>query len=167
MNELNVFHKSTYRPWRYPSNWWNNIKQFFYNIKCAWQRVTKGYCDRDVWDLDTHFLNLFHFTLRDLALHHYGYPGTEPFDTDEKWKDYLMDLSLKFYQANEAHDAYPHPMYDKWCEDIHKHPEELLNYQSPYSHEMFIEMQELCEKRQAVFEEAWKMLGEHFWSLWD
>lgn len=167
MNELNVFHKNTYRPWKYPKNWLNNIEQFFYNTKCAWQRVTKGYCDRDVWELDTHLLNLLHFTIRDLALHHYGYPGIEPFDTDEKWKDYLMDLSLKFYQVNEAHDVYPHPMYDKWCEDIHKHPEDLLNYQSPYSHEMFVEMQELNEKRMAVFKDAWQQLGEHFFKMWD
>jgi len=167
MNELNVFHKDTYGSWKYPKNWLKNIEQFFYNTKCAWQRVTKGYCSRDVWSLDTYLLNLLHFTIRDLAFHHYGYPCTEPFDTDEDWTKFLFDVSWKFYRANEEHDVYPHPMYDKWCEDIHNHPEEFLNDQSPYSHEMFVEMQELDEKRKAVFEDAWRQLGEYFFWMWD
>lgn len=167
MNSLNVFHKDTYRPWKYPANWWDNVKQFIRNVKYAWQRVTCGYCDRDVWGLCDYYLDIFHFTLRDLALHHYGYPGTEPFDTDDKWKDYLMDISWKFYQANECHNAFPRPMYEKWAEDIMKHPEDLLNYQSPYSKEMMEEDAENWYKRKAAFDEAWKMLGEHFWSLWD
>jgi len=167
MNELNVFHKDTYGSWKYPKNWLKNIEQFFYNTKCAWQRATKGYCSRDVWSLDTYLLNLLHFTIRDLAFHHYGYPCTEPFDTDEDWTKFLLDVSWKFYRANEEHDVYPHPMYDKWCEDIHKHPEEFLNDQSPYGHEMFVEMQELDEKRKAVFEDAWRQLGEYFFWMWD
>lgn len=47
MSDLNVF-KFGYYSWRCPLR---NIRQFFRNIKYAWQRATKGYCDVDVWSL--------------------------------------------------------------------------------------------------------------------
>ena len=43
-NDLNVFTYGYYS-WRYPKNWFSNIKNFFRSIIRAWQRATKGYCD--------------------------------------------------------------------------------------------------------------------------
>lgn len=46
--------KFGYSPWKYPSNWFENIRQFFRNIKFAYQRVTRGYADPDIWDFDSY-----------------------------------------------------------------------------------------------------------------
>lgn len=173
MGRMNVFDKDTYYPWTYPSNWWKNVRTFFRNIRFGWQRATKGFCDRDVWNLDGYYMDLFHVTLRHLAEHHYGFPGVEPFETDEKWTEFLYDLSFKFYQANEENEFFPTPCADKWCEWLREHPsshpwnDKDDGEVNPYNAEMYEESKENWEKQKAVFDEAWKMLGEHFFSLWD
>ena len=53
-NKLNLF---TYG--YYPGTPFQNIKQFFRNIKFCFQRCIKGYCDKDVWDMDIYLTYLF------------------------------------------------------------------------------------------------------------
>ena len=67
---LNVFTYG-YVSWRCPLT---NIKQFFRNIKYAYQRITKGYCDQDKWNLNTYLSNLLYLSLTDLSEHHCGFP---------------------------------------------------------------------------------------------
>jgi len=165
MGRLNVFSKENYYSWKCPLK---NMRLFCCNVKYAWQRVTQGYCNRDVWNLDSYYLNLFHATLLHLAEHHMGYPGTEPFEEDEKWTEFLYDLSIKFYQANEENDCLPHPMADKWWEDVKANGNfDVLKYESPYAKPMCDEERENWEKRQAIFEDAWARMGENFHRLWD
>ena len=44
----------------------HNFCQFLRNIKFAYQRVTRGYCDADVWDLDQYLSALLYKTLHQL-----------------------------------------------------------------------------------------------------
>ena len=100
--ELNVFTKG-YLPLSYWRNWFTNIGQFFRNIKYAWQRATKGYCDRDTWSLDTYYLQLFYHTLKYLAKNTNGWPGKWSLEnkTYENWQQYLSDMADHFENAQE------------------------------------------------------------------
>ena len=92
-NDLNVFTYG-YSPWRTPHNWFDNIKQFFRNIKYAWQRATRGFCNQDAWGLDDFYTQLIRDSLLYLADNHCGYPGTEEMNSDEKWTQFLRDTAL-------------------------------------------------------------------------
>lgn len=35
-----------------------NIKHFFFDLKCCRDRIRKGYCEKDAWDLDVWFLTV-------------------------------------------------------------------------------------------------------------
>jgi len=169
MNPLNVFN-NCYYPWKNPANWFKNIKMFFRSFKYAYQRATRGYAVSDTWDLDTHYLYLFHDTLNYLADHHWGYPGYGDFDTDEKWTAYLKELADKFEIANEAANKLPTPMGDKWCEWLEQHPSANPwngTKSNPYGQDMFDEGCKNMQIRQATFEEAWDKMGKVFFHLWD
>jgi len=112
INNLNVLTYG-YNYWGYIPNWFRNIKQFFRNIKYAYQRIIKGYCDQDIWDLDSFYSELFYQTLNELADTTIGYPGvgefadTETTDGYEKWKDTLREMAEHFLNTQEWNKDIP------------------------------------------------------------
>ena len=164
----NVF-KYGWMSWRYPHNWWGNIKLAFRQWKWAYQRATRGYCDYDIWDFSSYLLDVLSGGLKHLADNHYGWPGTGDFPTDEEWTQFLNDMSDKFYRAQESNDYYPAPMAEKWWDWYQVHLDKMFDTKSenPYIDEMLDESRENEEKRERDFAEAWSAIGEHFWCLWD
>lgn len=63
------------------------------------QRMRFGVADCDTWNFDIYLVKIIIRGLRQLADHLTGYPGYEPFDTEEKWRSYLLSLSDKFEMA--------------------------------------------------------------------
>lgn len=118
MNNLNVFN-TRWSSWKYPSNWTRNMRAFFRQFKWAYQRVTRGFCDYDYWDLDTYLSELLAQSLKKLADDGNGYPGTEEFPTYESWQEYLykiVDLlrfSLNENMPNEYEEAWMKTWEDK------------------------------------------------------
>lgn len=96
--ELNVFKGYSYG-WKRLRGFFMNIKEFFRKVKWGFQRATKGYADIDLWNFDRHLSNLMCAALDELADSSYGYPGFEPFDTPEKWTEYLKEMSNHFYNC--------------------------------------------------------------------
>lgn len=165
MNKLNVFNQY-YSPWKYFSNWSGNFRLFFRQFKWAYQRITCGYCDYDVWDLDQYYLNIFYETLNKLADITHGYPGTEEFPTPELWENYLREMAMDFYRGNETNDYYPHPLEDSWWEEI-KDLKEPWNYHSPKSKAMCNEAIELEKKRINDINTGFDKMKHVFGHLWD
>lgn len=102
----------------------SNIKQFFKNIKYAYQRITRGYCDADIWNLSDYISDMLYLTLNKLADTTHGYPGVDIFeDTKSKedgfideeygchgavrWESYLKDMAEHFYNTVESHEDIP------------------------------------------------------------
>ena len=52
----------------------SNIRQFFRNVKYAYQRSTKGYCDYDLWNLGDTILHLINQSLKEFTAKTEGYP---------------------------------------------------------------------------------------------
>lgn len=156
--------------WRYPRYWWKNIKMIPRHIKWAWQRITRGYADCDVWGMNNWLLDVISGALDHLAENHCGYPGTEQFPEDEEWTTYLKDMALKFYAANEENEYYPTPEREKWWKWYEEHDSIVVPVSdalNPYVNTMIKEDKELAEKRMQDFAEAWSMMGDVFWDLWD
>lgn len=179
MNPLNVF-KNPYYKWRYPSCWLKNVRMFFRSFKYAYQRATRGYADSDCWDLDAYYLNLLEGSLNHLADNHWGYPGNEEFDTDEKWTAYLKEMAQQFHRANESNEYYDTPEADKWWEWVQAHPatwkkedvngvelSRLNRDKGPYDKSMMEEERLLAYLRQKDMECGFDMLKHVYFSLWD
>ena len=84
---LNVF--KDYNCWgtRYKlTHPWAVIADKWRDLKAGWQRATKGYASRDVWNMCDYFLEIFPAMLRDLAENCQGFPGVEPFDLPRSGK---------------------------------------------------------------------------------
>jgi len=157
----------------------NNIKQFFKNIKYAYQRITKGYCDFDVWELSDYYLKLFYYTLNSLADNTHGYPANGIF-IDEKaqelgynngyeyWLFYLRETAELFKRGIEEEN----PCYAQAQEQYH----ELLRAMDiPFNADVvttirkrWVNMEAECSKQRIQdVEQAFKNLNEYFFDLWD
>ena len=93
----------------------STTRSFFKSLKWAWQRVTKGYCEKDVWDIDSWFLSIIPCMIDDLKSNHIGFPGKLKYGklkkTDEE-KELLFEegnknweniLSTMVFLFKEAH----------------------------------------------------------------
>lgn len=98
-NENNVL-TFGYFPWKYPSKWFKNLRTFFRNVKYAYQRVTRGYADVDLWDFYTYLGNVIADGSRKLADTSCGYPysldGDKIIDDPEVWRNYLYKMADHF-----------------------------------------------------------------------
>ena len=72
---------------------WRFFHDLFINIKNFWYRGTKGFAPIDVWNFDDWFCTVVPDTLRYMAKYHAAYPGTELFDTSEKWEKWLYEMA--------------------------------------------------------------------------
>lgn len=161
----NVF-KYGYVPWRNIRNWPDNVKMFFKHFKWAYQRATKGFCDMDIWNLDSSILDYLAGTIEQLADIASGYPGDTRFPTPESWDEFLRSMANDFYRANEHNDYYDHPAQDAWEKEI-EGAQDILEYNTPSSKAMLDEAKDLTEIRNKDLEVGLMKLGEVFHDLWD
>lgn len=146
---LNIFEKAPYRWWQI----WKITKFYFGTLKCAWQRVTKGYCYRDIYELNEFYLELISASLKELSKTTHGYPLD--FEDMETWQDYLKEMADRFLAAST---------------NIQYMTQRVLN------HENFSEdkAQELIKAvmndnkyREEHLDKALYMFKERFYDLWD
>jgi len=187
MNDLNVFTYG-YLSLTYWKNWFRNIKQFFRNIKYAWQRATKGYCDQDVWNLDNYLICLTRDSINHLAHNSWGYPGddTPEGKTFENWKNYLEKISLLLdrsidrefeddkYYKNKYREAYEEYLSDPKHFQTKELPDGrylLLDNDTPEDIELrknyHREENKIYQKRLRDRNRAFKMLYKRWDNLWD
>lgn len=128
-DEMNVLAR-WYLPWRYPCNWWKNIKHFIRSWKWAYQRVTRGYADCDVWNLDCYYSTIIPRTLRALAASSHGYPMKlvediyGPQNSDDEmyklWQNYLIETAAHFEKSEEldSDDTFSMEIYKESMEEL-------------------------------------------------
>ena len=177
----NVFKWGYSRKW-YLTHPWKWVKELFRNVKFAWQRATRGYCDSDVWNIDSWLLALLPSMLRDLANDPVGaYPGVEPFDTPEKWHYWLLKMADKFEELqtdwveskNEYEDEYMKLMEESQV--MSKGEDKLIRCNFIFKDEKYAEelrqkwlsrIKELRQEQDAATIAAFTELAEHFYALW-
>lgn len=86
--------------------------EVFRDLKCCVQRVKKGFCFRDTWNINDWFLNVIPDMLDELKTTCHGYPSrflkNDGSDTDEdrdrgaeRWSEILTQMAFLFREANE------------------------------------------------------------------
>lgn len=165
MNKLNVFNQD-WCPWRYPSNWIKNTGLFFRQFKWAYQRITKGYCDADYWDLDTHLSRLMAQSIKELADNTHGYPGTEEFPTYDSWRAYLYKIVyLLNYSLQE--DMY-NPYEKDWLETFKEHFNKKRTPEEEDIIKKYIDYEiENDKKKRDAQDKALSMIQHVYNHLWD
>lgn len=146
---------------------WKVIMHKCRDIKCAWQRATKGYCFRDVWAIDEWFVNVFPEMIEELIEVHHGYPGEL---TDEEWINILKKMSKSFRNADDDKTEFHNPYEEEYlntldfdvetCELTCTADEELeKNY---YDFEK--QKEEFMRKS---LDEGMQLFNKYFYALWD
>lgn len=157
-NQLNVWWVKYHEPW-YRIDL--QIKTLFRKIKWSYQRITRGFCDYDVWSLDIHYCRYFRDTITHLRKNCHGYPARY---TEEEWDEILKKMS-------ECFDIAQSEFYNKYAEEylsecsledfvLHKGNDELKE-------KFFLEEQKIYQYRHDKLKEGLDLLSKNFRDLWD
>ena len=125
----NVWDSKEFR-WRIRQPW--KLPRFvFENIKYSWQRITKGYCDKDLWNIDGWFMDIMPNMLQQFKENRNGSPGVLGSDyvnadgilcndaCHEEWDKILDEMIFLFREMNEETCKRKNP-YEKEHEDVAK-----------------------------------------------
>ena len=171
-NNRNVF-KFYPHNWKRPSNWWDNIKDFFRGFKYAHQRAVKGYCDYDLFSISDWFLEVFPNMLKEFSDETYSYP----YDMEEKeWGKYLVEMREHFLNAckeyenssPEARKEFDELYKDFSAAEYFKNPE-LYNTKERKEKikEYYKKVKEYDNYKQEELKKGMDMFQKRFWDLWD
>lgn len=157
-NELNVMFTNPYYRWYRIDK---IIINLFRDIQCAYQRITKGYCFRDTWEISNWFLEIMPNMLTDLKNNCHGYFG----NSQEEYEAMLDKMIECFKEANqrtcsmknEYYDTFPH-----YWESDNLTKEEKINQKKWFDKE-----NEISKYQQQKLNEGLELFNNHFNELWD
>ena len=138
-----VFQRAPYGRWKI----FKKIRFYLYVIpKNIWDRATKGYCSRDLWNLNSFYCTLFYESITEFKNGAIGFPVT--METFEEWKKELEHISELFKRIEdlENDDSY----YDEKTREINTG----LLFQ-------------MNEEISSAKNEAFDLMKKHFFDLWD
>lgn len=128
-----------------------------------YQRITKGYCESDLFSLDEHLLDLLPAMIRDLRDNLHSYPEEYGF---EDWKNYLTEMANHFEMAHTWFDEEPEIYKNEYQEDFRK--TSIMNPKFPDIREKYLDRKkEIQEAKDKEFEKGLEMLKKEFRHLWD
>ena len=178
-NKMSVLGFS-YRPLYYIKRPWKFFKEAYWNIRNFIHRGRFGFGYVDIWCMDEYLLDVIPMMLRHLADYSCGYPGVEPFDTPEKYKNFLKRLAEKFEncreenidERNEYTDAFNNMMETarKREKDKNEYTVTTVNFtdeEKEIKNKYFNRMVDIQDERDAAIIEAYKELAENHNILWD
>lgn len=133
---MNIFSFGIYS--HNPRWWLHNIKQFFKNIKYAWQRATRGFSDPDCWEFDSYLSRIISGGLKTLDKNRHGFPtelysqlGEE--DGNQEWSKILSEISAKMEKYEQLKSSeyppgnLPPEAIMEWYENNQKEAENAWN----------------------------------------
>ena len=162
---MNILKNYPYAKRYYFTHPWKIIPQTFRNIKFAWQRITKGYCEYDYWNIDCYLLKLLPELFDDFRKSLHGYPCSF---TEEEWNNFLLkevieplrnardDQKVEINEFEEKVNDYfkDKPLTDMNC------PQELWdNYMA--------REKEITNWRDKQMRKGFIAIITEFWSFWD
>lgn len=156
------------RPWKW-------FKELYYNIRNAHDRATKGYCYLNYISFNEWFTQIAPSMLRDIADKGWGYPGVKPFDSPERWHNWLHKTADEIEWCSETWrdenniNEYKQPYEDDLEKRIQENPKNWLRVNG--DKELFDKYYqrdfELHDEGREKIKEALASLAEHWDSLWD
>lgn len=89
--KLSIFASACPYRWSSWHGFRGNIKDFFLTFKCAWQRMTKGYCTCDTFSGTDNIVEHAIGILTEMRNNTCSYPDSE-FESMEAWLQFLDDI---------------------------------------------------------------------------
>ena len=134
---------NVWRPFRkdlYREGWYNRkitgvVREFGRDLRRSYERIRKGYCDFDTFDIDSWFLGLMPAMLQEFKDNLHGCPVSEDSlshsllpdgdysDDMKKWKNTLDQMIFLLKEANEDTCSRRNPYeeeYDRICDEFYK-----------------------------------------------
>lgn len=148
---------------------WSFIAATGCNIKTAWQRITRGWSDRDTWNLNDYLLEILPEMVDYLREHTLGYPNN--FEEPEQWDAFLKleiinrlknareEQTILKNEYQEAFDAIPTRMENGHLILSDKEKSVLKKWAS--------RQQEIFEWQKEELEKGLNAMGNVFWDLWN
>lgn len=106
-------------------------EEIFRDLKCCVQRIKKGFCYRDIWNINSWFLCVIPDMLDELKRTAHGFPSRflkndGPYTDEEidkasaKWKAILSRMAFLFREANEETCQRKNPYDEEYSIVFHK-----------------------------------------------
>lgn len=160
-----IFSKHPYKLSYYLRHPIQFFSHYYYDIKHAYQRATKGYSNMDLWDVDYWFKDIMVRLLTDFKNNNQGYPSNM---TPDEWDNILDEIIHSFKEGNKDScsltNNYEHE-YNNW---LGKQPLDTMEQKikqdciQNYIHaEIAIE-----QMRQKNTQHALELLGKYLSDLW-
>ena len=145
----------------FPKGIFPKIKLFFKKIKWAYQRITRGFCDYDLYELDEFYKKLISNTLYEFAKKIDCNP--DQFEYFEDWQNALENASNEFkYSINDKPNVYDDELFKRLKQDGFQETEQFQELC-----QMAIHQQNRDErKRQFHFEKGLNFLKKYNQHLW-
>lgn len=175
MNKYSVWYMPYSKKYLLTHPW----KWFYYtwrNICDAWHRSVYGWAYGDVWDWDNWFLHIVPDMLRYMADRGSAYPGHAPFDTPEKWHEWLHEMAdlletgLEEWQDkhNEFYEEYKNQ--NRWIPTFKDKDGKL--FRAPRLHtdidkKYISRAAQLAKQGEDNVRRAFEGLSQFFYDLWD
>ena len=157
-------------------NPFRKIKRFFKNIKRCIRRCRCGYCDHDVWNMDSWFLAVIPDMLSELKETTHGYPANLE-GGEEKWAEILGRMIFLFNEANEDKCSRKNPYEEAYFASFYNNPP-VINDDNALQFSDKPEDKDITKKyldedkaiwkyRNECKNEAFELFSKWFWDLWD
>ena len=143
---------------------WKLFHEIKVNITNAWHRVKYGWCWIDLWNMDTYLLDILPQMLHTLAAKADGYPGREPFETPEKWTEWLNSIADRLENCTEENLKKQNEYSEEYMKNLMNHG---LHESTELDKKYFAREKELFAGAQKTVQECFTELGKHFYLLWD
>ncbi len=170
--------------------------EVFNDLKCCVQRIKNGFCYRDIWNINSWFLNVIPDMLDELKNTAHGFPARfsddEGLDTEtaeRKWRGILSRMAFLFREANEDTCQKKNPYDEEYTVVLDKFINhfgfngkwvkrkdgtrvfiqslsDIPKYRGLYENYHKVE-KELCEYRRNCLKKALSMFVKYFNDLWD
>lgn len=174
--------KFWYRPTYYLTHPIKFFKELRANLVNAWMRITKGYCYTDVWNINSWFCLVLPPMLRHMADYGSAYPGTKPFETPEKWHDWLHSMAdvIETFEDEEFWYTKKNEFAEEWEKASQKarscstdeNGNTIISYNEDEHYKeikdlYFMRMEEISKERQELIEDTLSQFSKYFDMFWD
>lgn len=97
----NIFKGNPYKWYRPESFMW-----FLHSFECAWLRITRGYCYRDLWSMDIWLSQLLYDSLKDFSDSTHSSPADMEY---KEWITFIESIRDSFYKSMEENQDEVNP----------------------------------------------------------
>lgn len=160
---MKIFTHHPYRKKYYLTHPIDFFAHYWRDLKCAYERATKGYCFRDLWSIDDWFLNVFPMMLQDFNKTRIGHPGNL---TEKEWNAIIEDMIISFTNADEEQTDYINK-YQKEYDKIFRWDNNYTNKEKELQEHFYNEEHKKFEYRKHNLQKGFQLLNKWFFALWD